>query len=313
MPLAAQEQSADAAPGLEAAEISLDRLDTQVIMGKAWSSFRAGRLGEALAMARTVMSRRGAWSEADYLIALVYEAEGELALAERHYDLALQDAESFYERPAYMYALANVYRASGDEAKYIAMLESIQQEAIGPDNQETIANQRVQARKTLLKEGLNRIINLYRWPNDISLKASEALGIHYYQQGTQEGYAKALENFIYVTAARAGAVIERLRYYNPAYNYTNLLALLDEAQMREETRSFLEESQFFRSLYFLACSVYAFDGSSQSKVLWNWVRLRPEAGIWAKRAERQFFAPYIETYSLDEVKFNADVLAPNVY
>jgi tetratricopeptide (TPR) repeat protein len=288
----------EAALGRELAAIR----EPSILLSLAWRYFDEKRLGDALIFAQKAWKENGNYlSEASYLMGLIYQAQDELKLAQRHFERALDEDVLDERRVQSMYALANVYLLQREYDLYLSVLKDIERKTYDDDSLATLNRQRGQARVILLREGLNRVIELYRWPHLNSLLAIEMLGLNAYHQDTDEDAAFALESFLYAVVAKAGVIIRRVQYYRPDYVFSTLEQLLTDASSYEEIRHYIVESEFFRSYYFLAAALYAYNNASQSKVLFNRIRLRSAAGVWAVRAEKQFWEPFIDPLSFHEV------------
>lgn len=298
-------------------DVRVEGLDPPVLMGQAWRSFYAGQLGEALIFTRRAMRMEGDTAEGHYLIGLVFLAEGEFILAEQHVQRALRYQDRYHMEDLYLLALVNVALGTGNNEAYLRHLNTV---VYGSDNltvamrtaRETEARQRVQAKDILLREGLDRVIQLYRWPADLRLPGLEALALYHYAQKTDESDELALQYFLHAVVAHTGVLVDRMLFYDPSYVFVGMDTLLRDARQYDELRAYIKSSDFYRVLFMLAASIYAYDGSSLSKVIWNRLRLQPEDSVWIRRSQARFFNPEAEAAVPGENVF-APVTLPSVY
>ncbi len=277
-------------------DVRVEGLDPPVLMGQAWRSFYAGHLGEALIFTRRAMRLEGDTAEGHYLIGLVFLAEGEFLLAEKHLQKALLYQDRYHMQDLYLLALVNVQLGLGNEEAYVRYLNTVTH---GSDNlpvsvrtlRETEAKQRTHAKDILFREGLDRVIQMYRWSADLRLIGIEALGSYHYGQKTDQSDELAVEYFLHAVVAHSGVLIDRMLFYDPSYVFTGMDDLLRDAQRYEEMRSYIISSDFYRTLFMLAASIHAYDRSPLSKVIWNRLRLQPGDSEWVRRAQARFFSP----------------------
>ncbi|MCL2520648.1 MAG: hypothetical protein FWE37_06575 [Spirochaetaceae bacterium] len=275
--------------------------EPNILLSLAWSNFENRRLGDALIFAQRAWQYNGSrFSEASYLMGLIYRAQNELTLAERHLERAIDEDSTYLLRTKYLYALAELYLMREEYGLYLAVLTDIERRDFDDYNFTTLRRQREQAGQILMREGLNRVIELYRWEVNPSLLAVEMQALAFYRMGSPAEAMQAIENFLYAMVVKSSMLISHLQFYRPSYRFTGLEELLDMALSYHEMHQYLIESDFFRSYYFLALSLAAVGEVGQSRVLLNRIRLRPEAGQWQIRAESQFRQPFFDEYGFYE-------------
>lgn len=297
--------------------VRLEGLDPSVLMGQAWRSFYVGQLGEALLFARQAMRLLGDTSEGHYLIGLVFLDEGEFTLAEQHLQRALHHQDRHNMEDLYLLALVNVHLGAGNEEAYVRYLNTV---VHGTNHlsdvlrtaRENEAKQRSHAKAILLREGLDRVIQMYRWPADLRLIGIEALGFYHYGQKTDQSDELAVEYFLHAMVAHVGVLIDRMLFYDPSYVFTGLDTLLRDAQRHEEMRVYIESSDLYRVIFMLAASVYAYNRSPLSKVIWNRLRMQPGDSVWISRAQARFLNPDVDEFVLGQSTF-AQLSLPKVY
>lgn len=326
---------------VENQEIKLaDNLPPQILLSKAWASFDLRRIGDAHLYANAAWKRSGKnLPEANYLIGLVHYANADYSLAQRYFNRALTEETNPKSRVYFLYACAAIHVAEGKIDDYAAVMRSIMNEGLPSAQQKLLKNQRSQALKILFKSGLDRVLDLYRWPGRRDIYAAESLAMLMYQRSVlkeegrlpkperplfdieaeplpghvyeekQEGsnirpdMAESVELLLYALDSQVSTIIERMKYYRPDYDFTTLEKLIDDAKSYREIREYILQGGLYRTYYLLAVAMYRYNpDDTQYKVLLNKLRLMPQAGEWARRAQAQFDAPYVETYDLESTE-----------
>ena len=322
-------------------EISLpDNLPPQILLSKAWASFDLRRIGDAHLYANAAWKKSGQnLPEANYLIGLVHYANADYTLAQRYFNRALTEEPNPKSRVYFLYASAAIHVAEGKIDDYAAVMRSIMNEGLPASQQELLKNQRQQALKILFKSGLDRVLDLYRWPGRRDIFAAESLAMLMYQRSVlkEEGrlpklerplfeldpeplpghvydkkqpgsnirpdMAEAVELLLYALDSQVSTIINRMKYYRPDYTFTTLEKLFEDARSYREIREYIMQGGLYRTYYLLAVAMYRYNpDDTQYKVLLNKLRLIPQAGEWARRAQAQFDAPYTETYNLESTE-----------
>ncbi|NIZ47475.1 hypothetical protein PVA44_00525 [Entomospira nematocerorum] len=300
MALSAQDQMNNAEFGNMPQPLSFlvdtEGMDPSVIMSLAWASYERGDLGAALQYAQrvnVVMSHSS--SDASYVIGLVMMHEGLHTLAERSFLQALKYAHTTEERADYSMSLAKLYFLMGEyEAMNQRLNDVIFPYYFNDDMQMhkvTLTQQWSQARIILQREGLDRVIQMYRWQGLHHVDAVELLALYAYVQDSYEQYAHAVELFLYSVVIQVGVLIERMMVYEPQYRFSSLQELLQLSQLYPEMREYVEKGNIYRTLFLLASSLYAYEQSDVSRIIWNGLRLQPGSSPWLRRANFRFFNP----------------------
>ncbi|NIZ19408.1 tetratricopeptide repeat protein [Entomospira culicis] len=278
-------------------------MDARIVMSLAWASFEQGDLASALQYAERIRQELGQHSEAEYLIGLIYMKEGLPLLAERSLKNALLYAYTAEERADYGLALANLYYRMQD---YPAMEQQLEDVIFGlPYDDEAIAfrqtltGQMRQARQIMLKEGIDRVAELYRWQGLHHDIAVEMLALYAYNHDTYVGYGRAVELFTYSTILKVGVLVNQLMVYDPSYRFSTLEDLLVQAKRYPSMQIYIDNVDFYRTIFFLAASLYAYEKSDVSKILWNGLRLQSSTSPWIRRAALRFRQPMIEDFSAE--------------
>jgi hypothetical protein len=271
-----------------------------VALSKAWAAYHQGNFGNAYQQAYSAWNDNGRfYPEANYLIGLIYSAQGQHALSQQYYERAINEAGKTPERIPYHYGLAYSYLAQKDYPLFLSVLQGIEALSVGKDVSATLVQQRQQASAVMYKEGLSRVLEIYRWQDNGQLTANRLLAMAYYTDGRNDtDFTLSTQLFLFVIDSRVTTLLQHMTRYRPDYQFVDLSTLLKDIQPYADMRQFLSDSDFYRDLYLLGCAVHQSTGHKVSKTIWNWVRHSSDAKEWQKRAQLQFDKPFKETYTM---------------
>lgn len=288
---------AQQAGGQAAASASEDPADgtapVWVYLKLGEKAYRDRELGDALRYFRLALGSGTDVPEALVGIGMVYQEEGELALAERQYREAISRREAFRVPDEYFqaqYRLAEVYRIQRRSRDYEETLRAI----VSEDAYHTVPEQRALAAAmaaAVRSKDLDKLLELYRSGLDFSSRAYRELGVYYYESGR---YVHAIDHLMIATVKTFSAALEELIRIDPDYRYTGISKTLDDALSVPVIRTFVLAEDLFRTLYYLGAALYAESRSGSVRSIWALVMNRSEAGLWAAKARRQYTSPFIE-------------------
>jgi hypothetical protein len=69
---------------------------------------------------------------------------------------------------------------------------------------------------------------------------------------------------------------------------------MNEIRRRPRLLAYLDDAEYFRTIYYLASAFYASNKHKPAGELWEFLSSCPEAGEWRVRAQGQLRAAYIE-------------------
>ena len=257
--------------------------------------FDQGQFGQALVSFRRAIELQPekTFPEAELGIGLVYEHEGESALAITHLSTAISQRKLFYIPQDYysaLYALAEIDSRAKDYRGYENALVSIVEE----DRQfsdPTLAVSRPAYRRTLENDGLDKLVLLYRLPDDFSLVAHMDLGIFYVRTGN---YSDAADHLMFSTLKIISTAITGVLEIDPNYQFTTMVDLLDRVAASRSVESYIQDRKLFENLYYLAAALYGQNFVDRASEIWELVASRPDAGTWASRANSRLRHPTLE-------------------
>lgn len=286
-------------PQLSGNPINIEDTDPSIIMSLAWAAYETRNLGVALQYAIGVRKILDNSSQASYLMGLIFMHEGLYFLSERSLKSSLEYSRTKEEILDSAMALAHLYYRMKNYDLMNEYLENVifnrlvDREDLIPDH--VLTAQMQQARLLLHREGLDRVLQLYRWSGHV--EAAELLALYAHNQDTYEGYGKAVELFLYSIVTHVGVLIEHIMLYDPEYRFSTLEELLVYSQHYPEMSDYIKNSDLYRTLFLLASSLYAYNQSDVSKIIWNGLRLQFGSNSqWVRRAEIRFFNPQIDRF-----------------
>ena len=237
------------------------------------------------------------YPESEFWIGRVFQAEGELKLAEIQYQRAWDMREAYEisdERYTALYALADLYRTRGEypkmEEQYLLIVQD-DPTASDPRNEYL----RAAMVNTLTKDGFDKFMSLYRTELDFAVQAYDSLGSFWYESGRQ---AKAV---LYVGLAVNRVltkVIDAIRSGEPSYSYVTLGELLERITGRRDLKDYTKSADLYRLLFTLADALYANGARTSAVGIWKSLSTATEAGAWGTRAAAQLRAPTVKTPSI---------------
>ena len=254
--------------------------------------FEQGHYGEALRRFRAAAAERAPFPEAEIGIGRVFQAEGSLELALRHYQTAIEQAFAFEIRETEQlvrYRIADIHRLRGDDRAYVDQLTELanQQEAFSDP---ALADRRAAYLNVLHSRGLDRLMVLYRVDDGFSHRAQRELGIHLYNQRDSD----ALLHLTFAVMQGFTRLVEELRHIKFDYSYSNAAEVLADAREISHLREYLERQEFYRTLYYLGLALEREDQASESALqIWRTLAQLPEAGQWYRSALQRVGGPTI--------------------
>ncbi|MDR2617654.1 MAG: hypothetical protein LBC62_02180 [Treponema sp.] len=272
-----------------AAALALDELYHR--LPKASLGGSANRVPEAL-------DRLKAYPEAEYWLGETYRVEGELALALRQYQIAYARRD-LLEIPSFeveiLYKIADIHRL---RTEYQDMEKTVLEilEGTGPDGavRDSFWDQdqrRAAMTRMLENDGLSRFLTLYRYNNTSVERAHRLLGFFYFSSSR---HLPAAEHLMFAFLIQNTVIIEEVIRGRFDFTFTTLGALMEEIRRNNRFEAFLEETEYFRTAYYLGSALFAAGKQKPARELWDFLASAPEAGEWRVRSLSQLRSPYIE-------------------
>jgi tetratricopeptide (TPR) repeat protein len=249
------------------------------------------------------------YPEAEYWIGEVYRTEGELGLALSQYQRALEFRD-LLEDPFFdleiIYKTAELRRT---RKEYTEMERAVRDILEGKDREGKPRDplwagdsgsfaRRGMAEILGRENGILRFLTIYRYDNIRMEKAHRFLGFFYYDSG-RHSPGPALEQLMFAFLIQNTVLIEELIRNRHDFTFTGLEDLMEELRKRPPLLAFLDETEYFKTLYYLGSSIFGEGKLASARQFWLFLSRCPEAGQWRDRARRQLASPGVEKPVID--------------
>jgi hypothetical protein len=279
---------------------SLERVETYIGEGNQGAAAAAlaelyyrvpkASLGGSANRVLTELERLKGYPEAEYWLGETYRAEGELGLALRQYQKAY-DLRDLLEIPSFeidiLYKIVELHRLRMEYVEMEKQAKEILTEA-GPDGHvrdSLWAEELTKAAmlRVLENDGVSRFLTLYRYSNIPVERAHRLLGFYCYASSRP----LAAEHLMFAFLIQNTLLVEDIRRGSYDFAFTSLQDLISEIRRQKRLLSYLEEIEYFRTIYYFASALYAANKYKPARELWTFLASSPEAGEWRVRAQGQ--------------------------
>jgi tetratricopeptide (TPR) repeat protein len=257
------------------------------------SAFSSKEFGHALQLYKDAIAGAGIFPEAEIAIGNVYLEEGESALALAQYKKAYTMKSSLYipdQQYEVLYKIANIYKMQqlyGQMEQTLLTITSDDKHFI----ETSTFQMKTQIKKNYLERGLDRVLMLYVFDDQFAAKAHSLLGWYYYRSGRQ---SQSLVELLYSLISRTTEIVTFLHDRDTDYEFSSLSTTLIDAAKNKEATAFLKEVDFFKDVYYLACTTYAGGYPQTALAIWKMIAQSTEAGTYQDLSKRQIKSPWIE-------------------
>jgi len=234
--------------------------------------------------------RLKSYPEAEYWLGETYRAEGELSLALRQYERAWGQ-RALLQTPGFeieiLYKITDIHRLRREyqemERKANEILEGFDPRGARRDSLWTENRIRSAMARILENEGVNRFLTLYRHDNTVTERAHRLLGFFCYASSR---YSLAAEHLMFAFLIQNTVLIDEARRADFDYSFTSLDDLAIYVRSKPELGEYLEETEYYRTIYYLASALYANGKTRPARELWAFLSGSDNAGEWGNRARR---------------------------
>jgi hypothetical protein len=266
--------------------------------------------------ALTAIGKLKDYPEAEYWIGEVYRIEGELPLALSQYRRAYAMRELLEDSGfgvTLQYKISDILRIRQEYNEMERVLLSVigeldtlwvnaerqeippaSSEARGttpiPYAQSSASFARAAMTRTLENEGINRFLELYRYNNGIVEHAHRLLGFYY----AVSGRPSAQQHLMFAFLIQNTIIIEEVRRRQFDFVFTDLLNLAEEINKNALLLSYIEEVEYFKTIYYLGASLYRNGRTTVARSFWSFLASQPQAGEWQARSVVQLRSPQLE-------------------
>ena len=266
------------------------RVDAADALKELYYRVPKGKLNNSSNAALAELSRLKNYPEAEYWLGEVYRMEGEFSIALTQYQKAY-DHRVLLENPEFereiLYKIAGLRQLRREYTEMAKILESILK-------QDTLWSRESFTRTNMLRSletnGVNRFLVLFRHNEPYVEKAHRTMGFFYYTSGR---HGQAAENLLFAFLIQNSVVIDALLHSQYNYTFTSLSGLMNDIARRRDLLAYLEEIEYFKTIYFLANSLYAVNRRGVARELWTFLRDNA-SGEWRGRALSQLTNPRLD-------------------
>ena len=237
-----------------------------------------------------------AYPEAEFWLGETYRAEGELSIALNQYERAWNE-RALLEAPGFdmeiLGRIVDLHRVRGNyqemERRAKELIEGIGPQGVPRDEFWAGIHLRAAMIRILENEGVNRFLTLYRYNNTGTEKAHRLLGSFYYATNR----SLAMEHLLFAFLIQNSVLIDEIIRRDYDFTFISLDDLVRIAGFRPELVAFMEETEYYRTIYYLASALHASGKTLPATQLWTFLAGSGDAGEWGNRA-RINPSPYIE-------------------
>ncbi|MDR2798199.1 MAG: hypothetical protein LBB80_07630 [Treponema sp.] len=240
-----------------------------------------------------VLGRLKNYPEAEYWIGESYRVEGELAVALRQYQKA-HEQRAFLENPGFdieiLYKIVDILKIRQNYTEMEnRLLEILEQDTLWSG--EINKNTKSVMLKMLENDGISRFLTIYRYNNPLVERAHRLLGLYYYTSGR---HSRAVEHLMFSFLIQNTIVIEEVIHNQYDFTFTNLENLLAEVMKRPVLADYIEEAEYYKTLYYLGAALYGNGKLVPARRFWTFLSGCSDAGEWGGRANSQLRSPFVE-------------------
>ncbi len=268
-------------------------MEARAALDELYKYFPKDRLQNSTRRAIESLRSLRSYPEADFWIGETFRAEGELGIALSQYRKAYE-ARSLLEIPdeafTVLYRMAEILRERQEYNEMEArLLDVVASDPLWSDKANDFLRSSLD--RSLANEGIDQVLSLYRMDAVHTAKAHRMLAFHYYSTGRHD---RAAAHLTFAFVIQTTAVIDELKRVDMDWKFGGFRAILDAAQKRSTLSGYIAETDYFKTCYYLAASLYATGKQAPAFELWRTLARRQEAGEWRARSARQLQNPAVE-------------------
>lgn len=258
---------------------------------KARTMAAEGRLAEAITILENIIDREITFPEAEFELGIIFYKQGEYKLAEQHFLKAMGQRRYLKIDASYytiVYTLATMYL---DIKKYNEM-EALLWDNILSYDDSYIGSKNKKNRETwtsVLKEkGLDKLLLLYRYPENFTYNAHLLLSEFYTNSGR---YDKGLEHSMIAVMMFTSTVVDSLIQEDHLFQYSNIKSLWETIRGKDLYEDYISTHKPGKALYYLANSLYGLAYKDEAKKIWSFVAEHSEQKLYKNLAKNQLKNP----------------------
>ncbi|MDL2228870.1 hypothetical protein LJC14_01315 [Treponema sp. OttesenSCG-928-L16] len=282
---------------------SLDRLESYIAernqinaseaLQELYYRFSRESLNNSCQKALELIGELKHYPEAEYWLGETYFAEGELSLALRQYRRSYE-LRNYFENPSFgnevLYRMAGLHRLRQEYNEMEeCLLEILAGDTLWSGNSGSFARNAMT--RTLENDGINQFLTMYRYTNVQYERAHRLLGFYYYGSGRHN---RAADHLLFAFLIQNSVLIEEISAHQFDYSFSDVDALVTEAERRTVPASFMNETEYFKTAYFLGTALYGTGNLTGARYFWSFLSRQASAGEWHDRGLSQMKSPFVE-------------------
>jgi tetratricopeptide (TPR) repeat protein len=232
--------------------------------------------------------------DAEYWIGEAYRVEGELGFALKQYEKAYEH-RALLETPGFdleiLYKIVDIHRIRREYNEMEArLLEILQRDSFWTEDSSSFVRNAMM--RTLENAGVSRFLTLYRYNNSDVERAHRLLGLYYHALGRHN---RAVEHLFFAFLIQNTIMIEEILRTEVDFTFSSLDGLMNETPRRQVLLSYIEEVEYYKTIYYLGTALNGSGRLAPARELWSFLSLRsPAAGEWSARSTVQLRSPFLE-------------------
>ncbi|GHV24502.1 hypothetical protein FACS189498_1750 [Spirochaetia bacterium] len=240
------------------------------------------------------LNRLKDYPEAEYWIGEVYRLDGELVVALKQYEKAYE-LRSLLETPGFdveiLYKIVDIHRQRQEYPEMEKRAnEILERDSLWSGDSEGALRQAMI--QNLKNDGVVRFLTIYRYNNPVVERAHRLLGLFHYASGR---HYQAQEHLAFAFMIQNTVLIDEVIRKRYDYSFTGLNGLMAELNGRPELLSYMEDVDYYKTIYYFADSLYGAGNALPARQFWTFLGSRGQAREWRGRAQGQLANPLVSS------------------
>jgi tetratricopeptide (TPR) repeat protein len=271
-----------------------NQLNAQAALAELYYRVPKDSLQDSAQTALTTIGGFKDFPDAEYWIGEVYRVEGEYGIALKQYQKAY-DQRDLLQNPGFeveiLYKMAAIHRMIQEYNE----MEELYQEILTRDtlwSENASSYTRTAMMRTLVNNGVNRFLTLYRYNNQPMERAHRELGFYYLASGRHN---RAVEHLLFSFLIQTTVIIEEIIRNQYDFTFSALEPMINETRRNNRLLDYIDEVEYYKTIFYLGSSLYGSGSLSAARELWTFLsRSSTVSGEWRARAGDQLTRPTLE-------------------
>jgi tetratricopeptide (TPR) repeat protein len=232
--------------------------------------------------------------DAEYWIGEVYRVEGEYGIALKQYQKAY-DQRDLLQNPGFeveiLYKMAAIHRIIQEYNEMEEVLQEIlTRDTLWSENANSYT--RTAMMRTLVNNGVNRFLTLYRYNNQPMERAHRELGLYYLVSGRHN---RAAEHLLFSFLIQTTVIIEEIIRNEYDFTFSALEPMINETRRNNRLLDYIDRVEYYKTIFYLGSSLYGSGSLTAARELWTFLsRSSTVPGEWRAKAGDQLAHPTLE-------------------